>query len=122
MTWEKFFKSFVYAFRGIVETFHVGQNFKVQLFFAVLAIGLGIGFQIDAAEWAVIAVCIGVVLGGECVNTAIESVVDLVTPEYHDLAKRAKDCAAGGVLLCAIASAIVAMILFLPRIIALFQG
>ena len=119
MTRSKFLKSFVFAFAGIGETFRVGRNFKVQLAFAVAAIVLGVVFRIEACEWAVIAVCIGVVLGGECVNTSIEAVVDLVSPDYHELAKRAKDCAAGGVLLCAIASAAVAAIIFLPKMIAL---
>ena len=122
MTRSKFIKSFGYAFVGIAETFRVGRNFKVQLGFAAVAIILGIAFQIDTTEWAVIAVCIGSVLGFECVNTAIEAVVDLVTPEYHELAKRAKDCAAGGVLLCALGSAVVALFIFLPRVIALLCG
>lgn len=122
MTWAKFIKSFGYAFQGIAAAFRVGLNFKVQLGFAVLAIILGVAFRIETTEWAVIAVCIGVVLGGECINTAIEALVDLVTPEYHELAKRAKDCAAGGVLLFAFASAAVALFIFLPRIIALFFG
>jgi diacylglycerol kinase len=120
MTRSKFVKSFVYAFSGIAETFRVGRNFKVQLCFAILAIVLGILFSIDPAEWAVIALCIGVVLGGECMNTAIEAVVDLVSPDYHELAKRAKDCAAGAVLIAAIASVAVAAFIFLPRIVDVF--
>ncbi len=114
---SKFLESFVYAASGIAQTFRVGRNFKVQICFAVLAIVLGIALRIDFTEWAAIAICIGVVLGGECINTAIESVVDLASPEYHELAKRAKDCAAGGVLLFSIASVAVAAFIFLPRII-----
>lgn len=113
-----FLRSFVYAFRGIAHTLVVGRNFKVQLGFALVAIALGIAFQIDLTQWAIVVVCIGVVLGGECVNTAIEAVVDLASPEYAELAKHAKDCAAGGVLVCSIASAIVAVLLFLPKILA----
>ena len=66
---------------------------------------------------AIIAVCIGVVLAGECINTAIESVVDLVSPEFHELAKHAKDCAAGAVLVESIAALFVAAFIFLPPII-----
>ena len=120
MTRAKFVKSFGYAFAGIAETFRVGRNFKVQLVFAVLAVALGIAFGIDPGEWASIAICIGVVLGGECMNTALEAVVDLASPEYHELAKRAKDCAAGGVLICSFASVAVAAFVFLPRIIAIW--
>ena len=122
MTRAKFVKSCGYAFQGIAEAFRVGRNFKVQLCFAVLAVILGIAFRIDPVEWAVIAVCIGVVLGGECLNTAVEAIVDLVSPDYHELAKRAKDCAAGGVLLCAFASVAVAAFVFLPRISAFLFG
>ena len=116
---SKFIESFGYAFSGIPQTFIGGLNFKVQLCFAALAIVLGIAFGISLPEWATIVVCIGVVLGGECMNTAIEAAVDLISPEYHELAKRAKDCAAAAVLIFAIASAVVAAIIFLPRIIGL---
>ena len=117
MSKTPFLKSFEYAASGIVQAFRCGRNIKVQLCFAVLAIVLGIALRIDPAEWAAVAICIGIVLGGECVNTAIEAVVDLASPEHHELAKRAKDCAAGGVLICSIASVAVAAFIFLPRII-----
>ena len=122
MKFLNFIKSFGYAFEGIGETFRVGLNFKVQLGFAVLAIVLGIAFAITPVEWVAIAICIGMVLGGECVNTAVEAIVDLASPDYHELAKRAKDCAAGGVLICSFASVAVAALIFLPRIVALFTG
>lgn len=117
MSRAPFIKSFGYAFSGIAQAFREGRNFKVQLGFAVLAIVLGIAFRIDPAEWTAIAICIGVVLGGECMNTALEAIVDLASPDYHELAKRAKDCAAAAVLICSIASVAVAAFVFLPRII-----
>ncbi len=115
-----FLKSFVYAGRGIAAAFRIGRNFKVMVGFAVLAIALGLILGISAIEWAIICVCIGMVLGGECANTAIESVVDLASPELHDLAGRAKDCAAGGVLLASIASLFVAGFIFISKIVVLF--
>ena len=78
---------------------------------------MGLFFSIDLTQWAVIAVCVGLVLSGECVNTSLEAVVDLASPEYHELAKRAKDCAAGGVLISSFASLFVAAFIFLPKII-----
>ena len=117
MTRARFAESFGHALSGIVEAFRVGRNFKVQLGFAAAAVALGIAFRIDPAEWAAIAICIGAVLGGECMNTALEAVVDLASPDYHELAKRAKDCAAGGVLVCALASVAVAAFVFLPKVI-----
>ena len=116
---QPFFSSFKCAAQGIAHAFVEGRNFKVQLCFGIAAVVLGIAFSIDATQWAVIAVCIGVVLGGECFNTAMEAVVDLASPDYHELAKHAKDCAAGGVLVCSIASLFVAAFVFLPKIVAL---
>lgn len=121
MSRAPFIKSFGYAFSGIGQTFREGRNFKVQLGFAVAAIVLGFAFCITPVEWIAVAICIGVVLGGECVNTAIEAIVDLASPEYHELAKRSKDCAAAGVLVCSIAAVVVEAIIILPRFMALFQ-
>ena len=66
--------------------------------------------------------CIAAVFAAECVNTAIESVVDLVSPEYHELARRAKDCGAGAVLVFAVVALVVAAVVFGPRAWALFFG
>lgn len=122
MTRARLAESFGYAFSGIAEAFRVGRNFKVQTCVAVLAVALGLVFGISPAEWALVVVCIGCVLGGECMNTAIEAVVDLASPERHELAKRAKDCAAGAVLLCSFASLAVGAFIFLPRILQAFTG
>lgn len=95
------------------------RNFKIELGFGIAAIILGISLRINPAEWAVVAVCIGCVLGGECLNTALEALVDLASPEYNELAKIAKDCAAGAVFICSIASLFVAAFIFLPKMFAL---
>lgn len=95
------------------------RNFKIEIGFGIAAIVLGIGLRIDLSEWAIVAVCIGCVLGGECLNTSLEALVDLASPEYNELAKVAKDCAAGAVLICSIASLFVAAFIFLPKMIAL---
>lgn len=116
---QPFLHSFKCAFAGIAHAFVEGRNFKVQFGFGVLAVVLGIVLGIDFTQWAIIVVCIGVVLGGECVNTAVEAVVDLASPDYHELAKIAKDCAAGAVLVMSIASVFVAAFIFLPKIAAL---
>lgn len=120
MTRSSFGESFVHAASGIGQALREGRNFKVQLCFAVAAVVLGAAFRIEPAEWCAIVICMACVLGGECVNTAIEAVVDLVSPDYHELAKRAKDCAAGGVLICSFVSLVVAAIIFLPRFHHLF--
>ena len=115
---QPFVHSFKCAFAGIGHAFAEGRNFKVQFAVGLLAVVLGIVFSISPLEWALIVVCIGAVLGGECVNTAIEAVVDLVSPGYNELAKHAKDCAAGAVLVSSMASVVVAACIFLPKVLA----
>ena len=110
-------KAFKNAGAGIAYAMKTQRNVRIDLVFAVIAIALGFILKISVTHWAVVCLCIGSVIGMECMNTAIESVVDLVSPEYHILAKRAKDCAAGAVYLVAIASAAVGVIIFVPRIL-----
>ena len=86
----------------------------------VAAVVAGVLLRISRGEWMAVAVCIGLVLGGECANTALELAVDLVSPARHPLAKRAKD-AAGAVLLFSLAAAIVGAIIFLPRLLDLLR-
>lgn len=104
--------------RGIADTAHE-RNFIIELCFMVLCIILGFAFSISFTEWAIVIICFGLVLGGECFNTALEAVVDLASPDYHELARLAKDAAAGGVLLFSVASLLVGVIIFLPRILIL---
>lgn len=115
----KLFKNFGYAFSGIAETFKTSFNVRIQSGFAVAAIVLGLFFQISYVEWLAIFTCMGLVIGGECINSAIENVVDLASPEIHPLAKSAKDMAAGGVLCFALGALAVGIMIFLPRILGL---
>ncbi len=112
------FSAFKCAFEGILVT-ATERNFKIELCFMVLAIFLGLLFSLSSLEWVCVIICCGVVLGGEVINSSIEAVVDLASPNYHELAKKAKDCAAGGVLLFSVASFVVGCIIFLPRILRL---
>lgn len=101
-----FVKSFGFAVQGFRMTVRSERNIKVMLGGAALAIVLGLVCGIDATGWGVILVGCGVVLCAELVNTAIETVVDLVSPEYHPLAGRAKDVAAAAVwVLCVFVAA-----------------
>jgi diacylglycerol kinase len=112
--------SFRYAFEGIIATFKEGHNIRIQMAGGVLAVVLGLAFQISEVEWLAIFICCGLVLGGECINTAIEHTVDLAMPDKHPDAKAAKDQAAGAVLLFALGSLAVGVMIFLPKILALF--
>lgn len=112
-------EAFSCAWAGIVYAFTSQRNLKIHAFFACLAVVLGIALRIDAASWLAVVLCIALVMALEVLNTAVESVVDLVSPEWNELAKRAKDCAAGAVYLAAFGSLAVAGIVFIPRIIGL---
>lgn len=112
-------RAFSCAAHGISHAFATQRNMKIHAVVALLAIVLGVVLHIEAWGWAAIAVCIGLVFAFECMNTAIEAVVDLVSPAYSELAKHAKDCAAGAVLVCALGAVVVAAIVFIPPAMAL---
>ena len=115
--------SFRYAGQGIVWLFRSQWNARLELAAGVLVIAAGAFFRIQPWEWAACLLCIGAVLTLEAVNTAIEAVVDLVSPQHHPLAGRAKDVAAGAVLLASLAACAVGGLIFLPKIWALLaQG
>lgn len=108
-------KSFHYAWMGLVYTFRTQRNFRIQLVVATVALGLGILFRVSLVEMAIVSLTCGLVMALELLNTALEAVVDLtVGQDYHVLAKIAKDCAAGAVLVTALVSVLVAGLLLLP--------
>lgn len=112
--------SFKYAWAGLSYAFHTQRNFRIHTLIGIVAIGLSILLKLQPIETVVIVLTIGLVMAMELLNTAIESVVDLtVKQHYHDLAKIAKDCAAGAVLISAIVALLVASYLILPRLFAL---
>ena len=106
--------AFKCAWDGICYCVRTQRNMKIHLAIAVVAVVLGFVLQIDEASWAAVIMCIAAVFAAECLNTAVESVVDLVSPEYHELARLAKDCAAGAVLVFAIVAVVVAFVVFGP--------
>ena len=111
--------AFSNAFHGLSEAVRTERNLRIDACFAVAAVALGFALRIDSASWLAVIVCIGMMFARETVNTAIEAVVDLASPGYHELARKAKDCAAGAALAGAIASAAVGIIVFAPRLVAL---
>jgi diacylglycerol kinase (ATP) len=115
---NKTIASFIYAFRGIADFFRTERNARWHLAAALLAAVAGFWLRIDRYEWMAVVVCIGVVMALEAMNTALEHLTNLVSPGYQPLAGRAKDAAAGAVLLAAIGAAVIGGIIFLPKIIA----
>lgn len=116
------FTSFRYAWAGIVYAVKTQRNFRVHIGIALIALILGILLHIQTIEAAIITVTIGIVLVMELMNTALESVVDLTVGQtYHELAKIAKDCAAGAVLISAITALLVAAFIYLPPLLVLLS-
>ena len=113
-------QSFKYAINGLVTGFKKERNIKVDFFVACVVIIFGFVFSVSMTEWAVLVLCFTLVLSLEYVNTAIESVVDLASPEINPLAKVSKDVAAGAVLFSAINAVVIGIIIFLPKFIDLF--
>ncbi len=109
-------KSFKNAWEGIVVSIAEERNIKIHCFAAVMVMIFGSILHISVTEWCICFLLFGLIMGLELVNTAVESVVDLVTEEWHPLAKRAKDCAAGAVLIASIWAAVVGGIIFFPKL------
>jgi diacylglycerol kinase len=109
---------FGYAFAGLAYCFRTQRNFRIHISIAIVATVVGLLLGLTWVEWAVLAVTVALVLSAEVVNTMIEALVDLVTAEYHPLAKVAKDVAAGVVLLTAMGAVVVGLVIFGPRLLA----
>lgn len=110
------FVSFKYAWAGVVYAFATQRNFRIHTLIATVAISLGFLLHINTVEMSIISLTSALVMVLELLNTAIESVVDLTVKQtYHELAKIAKDCAAGAVLISAIAALLVASFILLPH-------
>ncbi len=105
-------RAFQYAIAGIVYCFRKERNLKIHAVAAIAALCLAWRLELSKLELAVILLCIAGVIAAEILNTAIEALVDKVSPEFHPLAKAAKDAAAGAVLINALAALIVGCLLF----------
>jgi diacylglycerol kinase len=118
---RKFIRGFGYAFNGIWHAAATQLNFKVHLVAAVVAVCSGWALQISPAEWLWITLCIGIVLATELLNTAIEFLTDLVSPEYNKRAGLVKDMSAGAVLVIAVCALVIGLIIFVPKLLVLIH-
>jgi diacylglycerol kinase (ATP) len=113
---KKRIESFGYAFKGIATLVQTQENARIHLIAIVLVSVLGFLLHISETEWCFIVFAFAMVLAAEAFNTAIEFIVDLVSPNYHPLAGKAKDVAAAAVLITAIGAALVGVIIFAPKL------
>lgn len=116
-----FLKSFKFAFQGLRYTIASERNIKVMLAIFVIATVFAIFLRLSETEWAIFLLSSGAVFCAELINTAIETVVDLASPEYHELAKRAKDVAAAATLVLCVFVAILGLIIFISSGIRVFR-
>lgn len=105
--------SFGHALRGL-RVFVSQPNARIHCVAAVVVVALGWWLQVSAMQWVALVLAIALVMGAEALNTAIEYVVDLASPEWHTLARDAKDVAAAAVLVCSIGAAVVGVLVFWP--------
>ena len=110
------FKSFGFAIEGIKIAIKYNRNIRIHFVLAILAVILSFVFQLSAIEKTMICIIILLVISAEMINTAIEEIVDLVTQDYRQQAKYAKDVSAGMVLLVATGSVVMGVLIFLPHV------
>lgn len=117
--WQSTFR---YALEGIRYTFRTQMNMKVHVITSLAVIAAGVVLRISRVDWLFIATACALVMAAELFNTAVEAVVDMVSPQVHPLAKAAKDTAAGAVLLAVVFAVIVGAAVFYRPLCTLFTG
>lgn len=114
-------ESFYHAFTGILQGLKEQRNLRIHFVISAVVVFLGAFLKVDALSWLALTLSIGLVIGAELLNTAIEHVVDLCAGgEYHPAARKAKDTAAAAVLIAALTALAVGVMVFLPRLCAYF--
>lgn len=114
--------AFSYAFNGIRETYISEANMRFHFIVALIVIFMGFLFKVSSLEWIILIMCICFVISAEVINTCLEKMVDLITENKNRNAKVIKDTAAAFVMIFAIASLIIGLIIFVPKIINVLGG
>jgi diacylglycerol kinase len=115
---ETLLKSFQHAFAGLWYALRTQRNARIHVSIAIAVTVLGLALDLGTHQWAVIALTVGFVFVSELFNTVIEIAIDLVTEDYHPLAKQAKDVAAGAVLTSAVVAVVVGLLVLGPALLA----
>ncbi len=114
---SSFIASFGFAAKGLAEAIRTQFNIRFHFVATLIAVGMGFYLSISLAEWCFIILSISIVWIAELLNTALEYITDFVSPEYNDIAGKVKDIAASAALVAAISSAVIGLIIFIPKII-----
>lgn len=112
--------TFKHAVEGVKYAFLTQPNFRVHTLIALTVVAAGLFFRLSYLEWVIITLTISLVFVTEMINTALESMTDLIQEKEHQKAKIAKDVSAGMVLISALAAVIVGLVIFLPKLYLLF--
>lgn len=120
--WRKRIGSFAHAFAGIGTLIVSQPNARIHLVATIVVFAGAFLFGLSGLEWCVIILAVVIVWAAEALNTALEHLADASTPQFHPLVKKAKDVAAGGVLVAAAGSVIVGIVVFGPRILSLLKN
>lgn len=107
------------AWQGLKTAFRDEKNFRIEVIIGILVIIASLVFKITILEFTAVIFCVILVLVAELINSALEHLVDLFSPEYHELARKAKDISAGAVLVISFGSVIIGLLIFTPRIMNL---
>lgn len=118
---KRFTKSIKYSLDGLYYSYRYEQSLWIHGFCVILAIAMGIIFEIKLSEWAIIFIALGIILALELINTAIEAAVDLTTTKIHPLAKIAKDCGSAASFVMSIVSIVISLFVFGPYLLDLFS-
>lgn len=118
---QSFISSLKHASEGLHYVINNERNMKIHLFVMSMVILCGILFQVSKIEWIICFILFALILSLEIINTAIEALCDLYTKDYHPLIKIAKDTAASAVLISSLLSAVIGLMIFIPRLIFYIQ-
>lgn len=116
---KRTFNSIKYSIEGLVHAYKNEQSLWLHGFGSIAAIILGIVLKISLNQWAIVITALAVILSVELLNTAIEAVVDMVTSEFHPLAKVAKDCGSAAAFVSTLVTVVILAFIFIPKIIEL---
>jgi len=112
-------ESFRFALNGLLLLLKNEHNSRIHILAAIIAIGMGIIMKLDHYEWSLLIIVIGAVFLTELLNSSIESLADLIDPEWNELIMRAKDYSAAAVLISAIVAIVVGGLIFIPKFLDL---